>query len=146
VWPIHQVNPPDKTIGPLTLESRIVSAVTGRELDEAGLSHIGERIFNLQRAILIRQGWRGREGDNLLGYFFQDKQWSVFYDREALVPDKEGMPQSRKGAVIEKAEFEKLKDEYYELRGWDVQSGLQTKSSLEAFQLGDIALTCNRGL
>jgi aldehyde:ferredoxin oxidoreductase len=139
VWPIHPVNPPDRSIGPLTLESRILSALTGRDFDEGALKQTGERIFNLQRAILMRQGWGGRKGDNLLGYYFHDKQWSVFYSPEGIVPGKDGEPASRKGAVIEKIEFEKLKDEYYKLRGWDVESGRQTRAKLEELQLGDIA-------
>ncbi len=46
---------------------------------------------------------------------------------------------SRKGAVVERAEFEKMKDEYYTLRGWDVASGLQTRDGLEKLGLKDIA-------
>ena len=35
--------------------------------------------------------------------------------------------------------FEEVKREYYQLRGWDATSGLQTKAKLEALGLGDIA-------
>ena len=31
-----------------------------------------------------------------------------------------------------------MKDEYYQLRGWDVATGLQTKAQLEGIGLGDI--------
>jgi aldehyde:ferredoxin oxidoreductase len=41
--------------------------------------------------------------------------------------------------VLEREDFEKLKDEYYGIRGWDVPTGLQTKASLEALDLGDVA-------
>ena len=37
--------------------------------DEEGLNKIGERIFNLQRAIRMREGWGGRHGDRLLDAF-----------------------------------------------------------------------------
>ena len=35
--------------------------------------------------------------------------------------------------------FESMKDEYYQLRGWDVATGLQTKAKLEELELHDIA-------
>jgi len=43
-------------------ETEIYTAITGKEIDEAELYRMGERIFNLQRAVLLRQGWPGREG------------------------------------------------------------------------------------
>ncbi len=46
---------------------------------------------------------------------------------------------SRKGAVVERNRFEKMKSEYYKLRGWDVNSGLQNKTKLKELQLEDIA-------
>ena len=36
-------------------------------------------------------------------------------------------------------EFEKMRSEYYEIRGWDISSGLQTRKQLEALDLKDIA-------
>jgi aldehyde:ferredoxin oxidoreductase len=138
-WPIYQVHSPDKNLGLFSLESRILSAITGTKTDEAGLSAAGERIFNLQRAILIRQGWGGRKGDNLMGYLFQEPLRWVFYDPDCLVPDLHGNPVSRKGAIVEQDRFEILKDEYYALRGWDIESGLQTRSKLADLQLMDIA-------
>jgi hypothetical protein len=41
--------------------------------------------------------------------------------------------------VVEREEFEKMKDEYYGIRGWDVPTGLQTRASLETLDLGDVA-------
>ena len=40
---------------------------------------------------------------------------------------------------MEKDQFEALKDEYYQLRGWDVSSGLPTRSTMQALKLEDIA-------
>ena len=138
-WPIYHVRPPDSSIGSFTMESRIITAITGRKIDEEELEKTGERIFNMQRAVHIRQGWGGRKGDNLMGYLFQEPLKWVFFDPECLVPDHEGKPASRKGAILEKVGFEKLKDEYYTLRGWDVASGLQTRARLEELKMHDIA-------
>jgi len=138
-WPIYPVNPIDKSIGPFTLESQILSAITGLQYTEEELSRTGERIFNLQRAILMREGWGGRKGDHLMDYLFTDPLGPVFYNPESVVPDKDGQPVVRKDCVIDKDSFEKLKDEYYTLRGWDSRSGYQTRSCLDNLELADIA-------
>jgi aldehyde:ferredoxin oxidoreductase len=126
-------------IGDPTIESQIYSAIGGRETDEAGLNMIGERIFNLQRAIRLRQGWKAKEHDRLLEYLFEEPLEGMYPDPECRVPGKDGKIVSKKGAVIDRSEFEKLRDEYYQLRGWDIDSGLQTVAKLEALQLGDVA-------
>ncbi len=56
-----------------------------------------------------------------------------------LVPGRNGQAVSRKGARIEREDFEKLKSEYYELRGWDVTNGLPTKARLGELELVDVA-------
>jgi aldehyde:ferredoxin oxidoreductase len=138
-WPIYQVHYPDKSYPLFTLEGQIVSAITGRELGAPELTVISDRIFNLQRAVLMRQGWGGREGDNLMGYLFEEPFPFVHFDPQSRVPGPGGEPVSRKGAILDRDEFEKLKDEFYMLRGWDVASGLQTRAVLEKLQLRDIA-------
>jgi aldehyde:ferredoxin oxidoreductase len=45
---------------------------------------------------------------------------------------------SRKGKAVDKEKFEKMKDEYYELRGWDVKTGLMKKDTLKKLDLADI--------
>ena len=35
--------------------------------------------------------------------------------------------------------FEKIRDDYYRHRGWDVTTGLQIRASLEALGLSDVA-------
>jgi len=133
-WPMTR----NKANGP-GLAAQIVSAVTGREIDEVELEKTGERIFNMQRAVSLVQGWAGREDDRLLDFYHKEPIQYLRYDRECKVPGKGGTIGSRKGTVIERSEFEKMKDEYYVLRGWDKSSGLQTKAGLESLDLGDIA-------
>ncbi|HSW57766.1 MAG TPA: aldehyde ferredoxin oxidoreductase N-terminal domain-containing protein [Dehalococcoidales bacterium] len=138
-WPIYAVNPPDRTIGPGTLESRLVSAVTGQDMDERELLRTGERIFNLQRAILLRQGWGGRQGDTLMGYLFREPIEWTFFDPQLIAPDKNGQPLSRKNAILDVAAFEKIKDEYYQIRGWEVSSGLPVASGMNSLNLDDVS-------
>ncbi len=136
-WPIYQVHAPDKEAAG-ALEGRILAAVTGEKISPAGLLKTGERIFNLQRAILLREGWGGREGDILMDFFHEEPLQGVYFSPEGLAPDKDGRAVSRKGAVVTREEFEKMKDEYYRLRGWDEPSGLPTRASLEGLGLRDI--------
>ena len=110
-----------------------------KELDEDGLYRIGERVFNLQRAILVREGRWGRDYDTLPDHCFTAPLEYDFVNRECLVPGKDGEIISRKGSVVDRAEFERLKDEYYELRGWDVPSGLLTRDKLQELVLADVA-------
>jgi aldehyde:ferredoxin oxidoreductase len=87
----------------------------------------------------LREGWGGRRGDRLLDAFYEIPIESVRFNPDCLVPGKGGEPFSRRGAVVETEKFEKMKSEYYELRGWDVPSGLPTMTKLQELELGDVA-------
>jgi len=126
-------------VGDPGLESKILSAVTGDEVDEQSLYRIGERVFNLQRAILVREGHRAREDDKLPDEWHTVPLKKGVLDPECLVPGKHGEVTSRIGAVVDRQEFERLKDEYYQLRGWDIVTGLQSRGILEELGLKDIA-------
>jgi aldehyde:ferredoxin oxidoreductase len=41
--------------------------------------------------------------------------------------------------VVDRDKFELMKNEYYELRGWDMESGLLTEKNLRDLGLTDIA-------
>jgi aldehyde:ferredoxin oxidoreductase len=60
-------------------------------------------------------------------------------NHECLVPGLDGKLVSRKGAVVDRGAFEKIKDEYYQLRQWGVTTGLQTRTKLEELGLKDVA-------
>jgi aldehyde:ferredoxin oxidoreductase len=48
---------------------------------------------------------------------------------------------TRRGATMGRTEFERMKDDYYRLRGWDVASGLQKKEQLEKLGLNFVCST-----
>jgi aldehyde:ferredoxin oxidoreductase len=131
-------------VGDPSLESKILSAVTGNEIDEDGLYKIGERIFNLQRAILAREGHRGREYDRISEYNFTKPLKFDLHNPQLLSPGKGDEVVSKQGAVLDRDKFERLKDEYYSLRGWDIGTGLQTRAKLEELGLGDIVTALTR--
>jgi aldehyde:ferredoxin oxidoreductase len=130
-------------VGDPTLESRLLSAVTGIEYNEASYYKTGERIFNLQRAIQSIEGRAGRKDDTVNEFYFTDKMeeeagFLGLFNPEFMLPGPQGELISRKGAVLERDKFEKMMDEYYLRRGWDVKSGLQKKDTLELLGLSDV--------
>ncbi|HEX7475603.1 MAG TPA: aldehyde ferredoxin oxidoreductase N-terminal domain-containing protein [Dehalococcoidales bacterium] len=136
-------------VGDPSFESRIISAITGRHVGETELLRTGERIFNLQRAILLRQGWGGRDGDCLMDFYHDVplKKGDVFFNPEAKMPGPGGAIISRLGAVVERDKFEELKTEYYCLRGWDAATGYPTVTKLQQLALSDVAIDlASRGL
>ncbi len=141
-WPMYITSAADPNghVGDPTLESQIYSAITGQETGEEELLRTGERIFNLRRAIMLSQGWGGRNGDRVLDYFFTSplKNREVFFDPDAIMPGPDGKLISRLGAVLDRAKFEEMKDDYYRLRGWDTITGFPTVPRLQSLGLGDI--------
>ena len=107
-------------------ESDLFSAVTGVEMSEAELDRIGERIFNLERAIMMREG-RSKEYDIKCGV--------VKYMKER--PDRDGIR-------LDEEKFLKSLDEYYQLRDWDVATGRPRRERMEELGLKDIAQELGR--
>jgi len=139
IWPIFHSALSEDHVGDPTLESQICAAVTGRDIDEQGLYKIGERVFNLQRAILAREGHRGREHDCIEEFNYTVPLKTDFGNPACVVPGKDGELLSRKGMVVDREKFEQMKDEYYQIRDWDVANGLQKRSKLEELNLEWVA-------
>ena len=111
----------------------------GKEIGEEGLYSIGERVFNLQRAILVREGHRGKEADIIPEFNYRIPLQHTEHNPECLLPGEGGKPITRKRAVVDKDKFESMRAEYYLLRGWNIDSGLQTFSKLRQLGLNDVA-------
>jgi aldehyde:ferredoxin oxidoreductase len=138
-WPVMTSPDTEDHVGDPSLESKLLSAVTGKGVDEKGFYRIGEKAFNLQRAVLAREGHGGRKGDSLPEFIFNNPLEADRVNPEMLVPGPGGKPASRRGMVLDREKFEKMKDEYYQLRGWDAPSGRQTRWKLQELGLGDVA-------
>ena len=99
-----------------------LKAATGIEADEAALFTYGERVCNMERAIVVRDG-RTRSMETLPDFFFKTP-----------IPDG-----AQAGRVLDRGLFEKMKDEYYALRGWDPGTGMQREPTLSRLGLADVA-------
>ncbi|HEY41808.1 MAG TPA: hypothetical protein G4O18_08140 [Dehalococcoidia bacterium] len=135
-WPIMTVEFSDDHVGDPGLESKVASAALGKETSEEALYRIGERIVNLQRAILAREA---RGSDTLPEFYFTMPMRDDVTNPQGIAPGKDGEIFTKKNAVLDRAKFEEMKREFYGLRGWDAATGLQTKASLEALDLKDVA-------
>ncbi|MBW2143708.1 MAG: hypothetical protein JRG75_04845, partial [Deltaproteobacteria bacterium] len=139
IWPVMDSEHTEDNIGDPDLEAEILSAVLGKKVTREELDTIGERVFNLQRAIYARDGHRGTEDDELPDSWYNIPiEWDM-PNPEMLVPAIGDEAVSVKNAVVDKEKFEKMKREYYQLRQWDAATGLQTRVCLEALGLADIA-------
>ena len=105
----------------------LLSAGFGVEFNNEKLFNIAKRIKNLERAFVVRDGIT-RENDMLPERCFNR-------------PIESG---SYKGKILEFEKFEKMKDDYYVLRGWDVATGIPTGETLEEIGLGDVASDLNK--
>lgn len=142
-YPILTPDGREDHVGDPTIESRVLAAVTGMDIDEKGYYKTGERIFNLQRAIQAKEGRVGRKDDvidefNFIEGIEVEEGFFGMFNPEFMLPGPKGELISRKGKVVERDKFEKMMDEYYSIRGWDVKTGLQKKERLEELSLSDI--------
>jgi aldehyde:ferredoxin oxidoreductase len=108
-------------LGPKEL-AELLTTATGVEYDEERVFEVGERIYNLERAFIVREGIT-REDDYPPDMAF-----------EVPIPDG-----PRKGAVVDRGEYEKMLDEYYQRMGWDVETGKPLPKTLMKMDLGDVA-------
>ena len=95
---------------------------TCKDWDIERLLKISERVRNLERMFDVRQGV-SRSDDTLPKKFFDTPLAKGKYE----------------GAVLDKEKFEAMKDEYYELRGWEKKTGIPTRKKLEELDLKDVA-------
>ena len=112
----------EKVMGIFLSENHVamVNLVTGFGIDLPELTRIGERIYNVERAFNIREGF-SRKDDTL--------PWRIMNE-----PIKTG---GSKGAQAKPEELEKLLDQYYEMRGWQ-KDGRPSKEKLKELGLEHI--------
>ncbi len=100
----------------------VVSAITGVDFSEERVHKICDRIYNIERAYLVKHGIR-RKDDCPPHHFIE-------------TPIQDG---PSKGMAVDAEQFEKLKDAFYELRGQDIKTGAPKKQTLEELGLKSVA-------
>lgn len=115
----------EAVFGPIKMNQNVVdilNVVTGMEMTLEDGEKTAERIWNVIRAFAAREGSR-RADDSLPKRFLTEP-----------IPDGPS-----KGMVMPAETLEKMKDEYYELRGWDKETGVPTCERLLELDLPDIS-------
>lgn len=107
---------------PFSQAAELLKAATGIEFTEDNLQKAAERIVNLERAYIVREGIR-RKDDTLPERFLKEP-----------LPDECG-PSA--GSVVE---IEPMLNEYYEAHGWDIETGIPKAEKLKELGLHQIAL------
>jgi len=111
------------------MQANILSAGLGISIEADELFKAAKRIRCLERAFDVREGL------------------TQFDD---TLPDRlfEPLPDGKfKGERLDRSKFEKMKEEFYTLRGWDTKTGIPTGQTLEKLGLKEIAEDLsNRGI
>jgi aldehyde:ferredoxin oxidoreductase len=120
-------NPPDFKGDP-DIERKLYCSATGADLSVEEWMKIGERMFNLERCVMVREG-RRKKDDTVAEFHFR-------------VPETEVPPWEKPHdvpPVADRRKFEAMREEFYRLRGWDSDTGVPTESKLRELGLDDIA-------
>ncbi len=114
--------------GDNSVEAQLYSAVTGDRKSAAELDLVAERIFNLHRALTIRDMGTGQmrmRHDTVPDY--------VFRPPEGKRPFEPGV------ASMDRVDIERAKDLFYSELGWDNNTGAPTRKTLERLDLKYVA-------
>ena len=100
----------------------LFSMATGIRTTEEMMKEKADRIWTLERAYIVREGIT-RKDDVLVGRYMDE-------------PVHGG---ELNGFAFDRKKWENLLDEYYELAGWDKETGAPTRAKLELLGLSDSA-------
>ncbi|MFC1858131.1 aldehyde ferredoxin oxidoreductase family protein [Thermodesulfobacteriota bacterium] len=115
----------------LELMAELYSSLTGIEISPEELIRAGERGLNLQRALNVRDGF-SREEDVFPEAWFKP------------LPAGDGSATLKlmdyyKNRELTREDAYKLLDDYYENRGWDIETGIPTQEKLRELGLDRVA-------
>jgi len=101
----------------------LLSAATGQEVTGESLMRMGERIHNVEKAYNVLHAGFDRQDDYPPRRFMEE-------------PVRSG---ASRGELFRKEDWDRVLDEYYELHGWDRETGWQRREQLEKLGLAEIA-------
>ncbi len=134
-YPIsYSFNTPDH-FGDPEIEAKLFTAVTG--VPGEALEEIGERIYNLQRMILLREGRKTPAADYPMDFNFDEPLESMM-GMPIMVPGPGDSAVDMVGNKLDRAKYLAMLQEYYRLRGWDEKTGVPRKETVTALGLEDL--------
>ena len=109
-----------------SFEYELFTSATGVDVTEEEFELMCERTINLDRALQIRNYGRSRKDDESVIPAFE-------------YPENLVNPFVGKKMSLDRAQFPELMDRYYQLRGWDVETGHPKPETLRRLGLEDVA-------
>jgi aldehyde:ferredoxin oxidoreductase len=95
-----------------------MQAATGWDTSLWEIMKLGERTITIKRAVSVREGI-SRKDDRLPDRFFDPLEGGLL-----------------KGKALDRSEFEKALDLYYDMMGWSRETGVPTAGKLVELDLG----------
>lgn len=112
--------------------AEVFSAATGIEMNGKDLLRAAERVYNVERAFIVREGVRRKD--------------DYPPEREFTDPLPPGPWPRMPGSVIDREKYDELLTEYYKAHGWDKKDGIPTREKLEELNLNDVAQELQKSL
>jgi aldehyde:ferredoxin oxidoreductase len=114
----------DMAMAPIAAQNTaaLMEAVTGLSFTPDEITRVGERINNLARAFNVREGFTRAD--------------DTFPERLMTEPLLSG---ASKGQLISREDLKAMLDEYYTVRGWDLNTGIPTRKKLVELGLDNVA-------
>ena len=122
-------------MGDISVEYKLYELVTGEKMTQGEMDRRAAKGWNLHRLITAMQWGDGKpvnlrkEHDQLPEHYFFP------VEKRLRLPFPEGEPPH---PPLSKEYFESCKTEYYKFMGWDVETGLPTRSSLKKLGMDDV--------
>jgi aldehyde:ferredoxin oxidoreductase len=103
--------------------AELYSALTGIEITPHDLLRAGERSYNLEKLLNVREGFT-RKDDEIPSI------WSQNTETPIKLRSGDRYLSDWFGNRLTKEDIEKMFDDYYEERGWDVKQGVPTQEKI----------------
>jgi aldehyde:ferredoxin oxidoreductase len=130
---------PDKKGYTPEAETRFLKAVTGRNHSFADGIEMGRRAWNMKRAIFTMQG-RHRDQEKFNGYMY--RPGASYCGSSGGFPIFDGSKWEWKSIhelYLDQKGFEQWKTNFYNVEGWNPQSGYPKRKTLEDLDMKHVA-------
>jgi aldehyde:ferredoxin oxidoreductase len=100
--------------------TKLYSAATGLEVSSSDVIKCGERIFNLSKLLNVREGF----------YREDDKPPEIWFKPMTSPEGEIVLKDYFDTKALSREDIEKILDDYYRERGWNIERGIPTKEKL----------------
>ncbi len=121
------------------IEMRYYQAVTGKKVSFADTMETGRKIWNLERAIRVAQG-RHRDNEKFAPFMYMPgASFTAIGGGLPVYENGKWSWQDLLDMYMDDAGVELFKTRYYNLEGWDPQTGYPKRKTLEGLGMKDVA-------